>query len=244
MTFLDAARLRSNCDNRSLTVAAQNPRLRAARVSKRYALLLALILPIAASAEVLCALGPGANAYNPAADQRPSADTMQVVRRVDALFVPFCLPKCPEAAMLRNDTAANLMLTVDRDGGKLVYAPQFFSSVYGKYGEPALLALIAHVYAHAIDESVPSNWIPTAWDRELRADAWAGCALAKSNLPAKDLASALAALAANPPRTGSAGPRSESAWVKRAPSVKLGFTHCGGAGPQFDAASGAGLKPK
>ncbi len=205
----------------------------------RVLLAAALLVPLAAWADVLCALGSASavNAYKAASDQRPSADTMQIVRRVNATLMPFCQPECPEAAMLRNDTAPNLMLAADQDGAKLVYAPQFFAAVYAKYGEPALIALIAHVYGHAIDEVKRPTWLPASWNMELRADGWAGCVLAKSNLPAASLSSALAALASYPPPP-------QQAWAPRSAALRLGFSHCGGATPEFDAAARSTNKPK
>jgi hypothetical protein len=190
----------------------------------------ACMLPVAALAEVICALGAGASAYNPASDDRPSADTMQIVRRMDKAYESTCLPRCPQIAMFRNPTAANLMLVATKDDAKLVYSPQFFSGVYGKFGESGLFALIAHVYGHAIDETTQSTWIPTSWNPELRADAWTGCAVAKGSLPSSGIASALGALAASPPP-------SQSNWSPRLSAVRLGFTHCGGQATTFDSAS-------
>jgi hypothetical protein len=195
-----------------------------------------LLVPLAASAEVVCALGTGAAAYKPASDDRPSADTMQIVRRVNAAYKPICSPKCPEIAMLRNPTAANLMLIVTKDEAKIVYSPQFFAGVYGKNGDAALIALIAHVYGHAIDEATPSTWLPTNWNPELRADAWAGCVLAKTSLPPSGVASALGALAMSPPP-------SQPGWGPRATALRLGFLHCGGEAAKFDSAS-TGVKSK
>lgn len=186
--------------------------------------------------DVICALGTGASAYKPSADEKPSADAMQIVRRMNTAFAPFCLPRCPEAAMLRNPTAPNLMLTANQEGAKLVYSPQFFASVYGKYGDSGIMALLAHVYGHAIDEVTQQAWLPAAWNPELRADAWAGCVLAKSSPPSSGLTQALAALAQYPPP-------SETGWTRRAAAVRLGFTHCGGETRAFDAAS-RGMKAK
>ncbi len=140
--------------------------------------------------------------------------------------------------MLRNPTAANVMLIVTKDDAKLVYSPQFFAGVYGKYGEGGIIALIAHVYGHAIDEVTPSTWLPANWNPELRADAWAGCVLAKSgvlaktSLPPGGLTSALAAMAMSPPP-------SQPVWTGRVLAVRLGFMHCGGETATFDAASSA-----
>lgn len=192
-----------------------------------------LIVPLwAASADVVCALGTAVSAYNPSSDERPSADTMQIVRRVDAAFKAFCYPKCPEVAMLRNPTAPNLMLMVSKDDAKLVYSPQFFATVYAKYGDGAIIALIGHVYGHAMDETTPSAWLPAQWNPELRADAWAGCVLVKTGLASADVTSALAGLSAYPPP-------SQRAWSQRLAAVRLGYTHCGGEAAKFDAASTA-----
>ena len=79
------------------------------------------------------------------------------------------------------------MLVVTDDQAKIVYAPQFFAAVYDNYGDGAIIAIIAHEYGHALDESSPGAWMKSDWTPELRADAWAGCALAKSDLSANDL---------------------------------------------------------
>jgi hypothetical protein len=196
----------------------------------------AMLLPVAASAEIVCALGTGTSAYQPSADQRPSSDTMQIVRRVDEAYKSICLPKCPGAALLRNATAPNLMLSVNADGGKIVYSPAFFAGVYGKYGEGGIIALVAHVYGHAMDEVTQSAWLPANWNPELRADAWAGCVLAKTSLPPSGVTSALGALAMYPPP-------GQTAWSRRVPAARLGYAHCGGEIAKFDSAS-SGLKTK
>jgi hypothetical protein len=71
------------------------------------------------------------------------------------------------------------------------------------------------------------------WTPELRADAWAGCALARNNLSANDLAEALAAVSKYPP-SGHAG--DHPSWALRAPALRLGFLHCGGDAAKFDSA--------
>jgi hypothetical protein len=195
-----------------------------------------MLLPVAASAEILCALGTSTSAYQPYSDQRPTPDTMQVIRRVDEAYKSICLPKCPGAAMLRNATAPNLILTADADGGKIVYAPAFFASVYGKYGDEGIISLVAHVYGHAFDEVIQSTWFPANWSPELHADAWAGCVLAKTSLPPRGVTLGLGALAAYPPVK-------PASWSRRVPAMRLGYIHCGGDGAKFDSAS-AGINSK
>ncbi len=192
-------------------------------------LLSAFLVSLSASAEVLCALGAGASSYDAKADQRPTADAMQLAGRMNAALSPTCLPKCPQIAIFRNTTAPNAMLVVTDDQAKFVYAPQFFTAVYDKYGDGAIIAIIAHEYGHALAEMVATPWMNNGWNAELRADAWAGCALAKSDLSSNDLAEALTAVSKYPPV-------GDSSWALRAPALRLGYVHCGGDGVKFDRA--------
>ena len=201
------------------------------------AALLSCALPVHASQEVLCALGPGAASYDAKSDQRPTPDAMQLAGRMNRTLSPICSPKCPEIAIYRNPTAPNAMLVVTGDQAKFVYAPQFFAAVYDRYGDGAIIALIAHLYGHALAETIAVPWMKTDWTEELRADAWAGCALAGSDLNSNDLADALTAVSKYPPVSHSGG---QTSWALRLPAVRLGYVHCMGDGSKFDNAAGAG----
>jgi hypothetical protein len=159
---------------------------------------------------------------------------MQLAGRMNAGLAPTCSPQCPQIAIFRNATAANAMLIVTPDQAKFVYAPQFFSAVYDRYGDGAIIAMIAHEYGHALDEVHPAGWMKSEWTRELRADGWAGCALAKSDLSPNDLADALTAVSKYPP-FGQAG--AQPSWGLRLPALRLGYVHCGGDGSTFDKGS-------
>jgi hypothetical protein len=195
-----------------------------------FAALLTPTLPFAASAEVICALGSSASSYDAKGDQRPTGDAMQLAGRMNAALSPTCTPQCPQIAIFRNPTAPNAMLVVTADQAKFVYAPQFFAAVYDKYGDGAIIAIVAHLYGHALNEVHPASWMKSDWTPELRADAWSGCALAKSDLSANDLADALTAVSKYPPAA-------QSSWPPRVPALRLGYTHCGGDGSKFDVAS-------
>ena len=134
-------------------------------------------------------------------------------------------------ALFRNETAAQTMLVAGPDNAKIVYAPKFFTAVYEAYGDGAIMAFIAHELGHALDETLRVAWIQRAWAPELRADAWAACALAKANLSGRDLADGLTALAKYP---SPAHPD----WSARLPVWRVGFTQCGGDGARFDRAAG------
>ena len=155
--------------------------------------LLLMMLPALAAGEIICSLGSAAN-YKSSGDQAPSPDAMQLIKRVSGAYESICRPKCPEVAVFRNATAPNAMLVLNESQAKLVYSPAFFSSAYGQYGEGAILAIVAHVYGHAMADTTPAAWVKRSWSPELRADAWAGCALAKLALSPNDLKSAYSAL--------------------------------------------------
>ena len=196
------------------------------------ALVGALLASFGANAEVLCALGSGASSYDAKADQRPTADAMQLAGRMNSALAPTCRPQCPQIAIYRNATAANAMLVVTADQAKFVYAPQFFAAVYDRYGDGAIIAIIAHLYGHALDEVNPASWMKSDWSPELRADGWAGCALAKSDLSANDVAEALTAVSKYPPVASH-----QPSWAERLPALRLGYVHGGGDGSKFDSAA-------
>ncbi len=188
-----------------------------------------LLLSLRASAQVVCALGPGVASYKASEDQRPTSDAMLLAGRVNAAAKTMCGNTCPAIVVLRNTTSANVMLIDDGGQGKLVYSPQFFGLVSEKYGDAGVVAIIAHVLGHALDDTLGAAWVKSGWTPELRADSWAGCVLAKNNLNPADIGAALSALARYPPP-------SNQNWTLRLPVIRTGYTQCGGNGSTFDAA--------
>ncbi|HEV3333150.1 MAG TPA: hypothetical protein VG096_19320 [Bryobacteraceae bacterium] len=191
-----------------------------------FVLLVPVLLPLTAAAEVVCALAPSTASYNASQDQRPSPDAMQLAKGVNAVLSPICTPNCPVIAVFRNPTAPNAMLVASNGDAKIVYQPQFFSMVYDNYGDGAIIAIIAHELGHALNETAPAAWMNGGWSPELRADAWAGCALAKSSLSATSVKEALTAVAKYPSPA-------HPGWAQRLPALRLGFTHCGGDASKF-----------
>src|SRR5262245_8363720 len=84
---------------------------------------------------VMCALGSNASAYNAYVDQRPSGDAMELAGKVNGVLGPACRPNCPTLAMFRNTTAPHVMLMSTGGQIKLVYNPEFFTTVYENYGD-------------------------------------------------------------------------------------------------------------
>lgn len=187
-------------------------------------------LPFTGAAQVICALGSGASSYKASADQRPSPDAMQLVIRANAAANTICGSNCPEVVVFRNTTASNLMLIADAGRAKLVYAPQVFTAVHDRYGDAGIVALVAHALGHALDDGIGAAWIDKSWTTELRADAWAGCTLAKSSLSSVEMQAALAALAEYPSP-------SHPKWNLRLQAIRAGYTNCRGV-PPFDSRGG------
>jgi hypothetical protein len=199
-------------------------------VTRWTAVLIACLLPLTGAAQVICALGSGASSYKASADQSPSADAMQLATRTYTAAKAICVSNCPEVVVFRNATASNLMLIADAGRAKLVYAPQFFAAVHDRYGDAGIVGLVAHALGHALDDGIGAAWIDKAWTAEVRADAWAGCTLAKSNLGSAEVQAALAALADYPSP-------SHPKWNLRQQAIRTGYTRCGGAAP-LDSRSG------
>jgi hypothetical protein len=199
---------------------------------KRHARKLAALLvflPIAVSAQVLCALGSGASSYKSADDQRPSPDAMELATKVNEAVKTICQSNCPYVALFRNPTAANAMLVADGSKAKLVYAPQFLTSAYDALGDGAVLAIVAHELGHALDDTLGAAWIKQGWTPEVRADSWAGCALARMNLDPSGEKAFLTTLAKYPSPA-------HPAWSARLPALRDGYLQCGGNASKFDAA--------
>ena len=191
-------------------------------------LALLLLVPVMAVAEVLCAFGPNVGSYNASSDESPSGDALIELRQLNAALQPVCSPRCPQIALMRNKTAANAMLLATNDQAKVVYAPQFFQGLYDNYGDGAVIAVLAHEFGHALDELNPGKF-GRGGTPELRADAWAGCALARTQLTPAGLGSALSGSVRYP--TPGNGDRN-----LRIVAFRLGFMQCGGVAAKFDGA--------
>jgi hypothetical protein len=184
-------------------------------------LLLCSATMLAAADQILCSLGSGTSTYNAYSDERPTPDAMVLAGKVNAGLGSICRPNCPTVAMFRNPSSPNLMLVVASGQAKIVYKPQFFTTVYEMYGDGGILALIAHEVGHAMHASGTVKWMKPAWNPELSADAWAGCAFAKMNISPRDLRSALNTLQNYPAP-------SHPDWMARLPVLRTGYMECGG----------------
>ncbi|MCB1152429.1 hypothetical protein KDL45_02180 [bacterium] len=163
-------------------------------------------------------VGP-ATAYNPIHDHAPSALEESQFRRVyDAL----CDASCGPIKLTRNITVPTAAMVVQLRGARLIYSPTFMDTIMKIYGPSAPLGVFAHELGHLLDFRRGNvGWMHNSWDRELRADSWAGCALAKLNMPQRDTSGVLQALAQSPTH-------SHPDWTKRVEALKKGYAQCGG----------------
>jgi hypothetical protein len=151
---------------------------------------------------------------------------LELAGRLNAAVKSICRDSCPSVALFRNASAANVMLVADAGQARLIYAPQFFSAAYEAYGDGGVMALMAHELGHALDDTLGAPWIKSTWPPELRADAWAGCVLARADLAADEVESTLQALAKYPAPA-------QPSWNLRLPALRTGFTACGGDPSKF-----------
>src|SRR5262245_38842387 len=122
-------------------------------------LLIAALLPAAAeTAQVLCALRAGGASYNAYSDERPTDDALELAGRVNQALVSSCIPNCPRISLFRNATAANVMLIAAAGQSKIVYKPEFFTTVYESYGDGRTLATFATTDGHTTTITTTAPW--------------------------------------------------------------------------------------
>jgi len=182
----------------------------------------ALLLPLAARAQVLCTLGtaPASAPYEPMADMPPSAGAQAELKKVKTLLCP---KGCGKVVLFANATTPNTATVTDGAGGsKIAYSPTFVGAVQKSYGPIATFGIVAHNFGHHLDATANRPaWMRESWDGELRADAWAGCAIAKAEMTPSRLQAVLLAMSTYPSAH-------HPPWSERRPVITEGYTHCGG----------------
>jgi hypothetical protein len=183
-------------------------------------LVVAVTLSFGAQAQVLCALGPTTAPYDSMADMPASAAAQADLKKLKSLL---CSKGCGKVFLFANATTPNTSTVTDGAGAsKISYSPAFLASVQKTYGPIAVLGILAHELGHHLDASgTHAGWMKEGWDPELRADAWAGCAMAKAELKPSGLQAALLALSTYP---AAAHPE----WSERRAVITEGYTQCGG----------------
>ena len=181
-----------------------------------------LALSSNAYGQMMCSLGPmvlGQPGPNPYLDQPPSPRASDELRDIYDLLCP---NGCGNYLLASNPTVPNAMAIATGHGQtKIVYAPQFMNGVVQQFGPAATFGILAHEFGHHIDFHTTPPWMNNAWTLELKADAWAGCALARAGIGTAPIQTALQAIAAYPSP-------SHPGWPQRQQAVRTGFANCGG----------------
>jgi hypothetical protein len=182
-------------------------------------LLTVAVLATTAEAQLLCALGPTA-AYDASADASAPSSAQADLKRVKAALCP---KGCGKILLVTNPTAPDaLTATTGLGVSQIAFNPKFLAAVRALYGPSATIGIIGHELGHHVDAAGDHpSWMTKTWDAELRADAWAGCALGKSNLRTEGVQAALLAMAAYPPVA-------HPSWTTRLPAVEVGYAQCTG----------------
>jgi hypothetical protein len=181
---------------------------------------MAALLPLRAQAQVLCALGPTSPPYEPMADMPASAGAQAELKKIKTLLCP---KGCGKVLLFANATTPNTATVTDGAGvSKISYSPSFANSVRSNYGPAGTFGILAHALGHHLEASGNRPaWMKDAWDSELRADAWAGCAIAKAEMTPSRLQAVLLAMSSYPSSH-------HPPWSERRPVITEGYTRCGG----------------
>ena len=93
----------------------------------------------------------------------------------------FCEPHCGRVSVEASPrTGAMEVERIKTDVARVLYNDGFVRRIADTYGPYALYAMMAHEYGHQLD-NLPCR---VRFTRELRADAFAGCAIARAGAPA------------------------------------------------------------
>jgi len=181
---------------------------------------MAALLPLRAQAQLLCALGPASPPYEPMADMPSSAPAQAELKKLKTLLCP---KGCGKVLLFANATTPNTATITDGTGqSKIVYSPAFVGTVQKNFGPAGTFGIFAHDLGHHLEATGNRPpWMKEAWDPELRADAWAGCAVAKAELTPSRLQAVLLAMSTYPSAH-------HPPWSERRPVITEGYTRCGG----------------
>ena len=184
-------------------------------------IVLSLSMADKVQAQLICYLGYPQQQYIPSKDQLPSQRAEQ---ELALIYKALCPPPyvCGMYQLRSNTTVGNARAELIGPGQtKISYNPAVFDSLALKYGGGATFGILAHEFGHHIDLHQTPPWLNTSWSRELKADAWAGCALARTQVSSVYLENALVAISKFPTP-------SHPSWQLRVQAVRVGFVNCGG----------------
>ena len=178
------------------------------------------LLSTRAQAQVLCTLGSATTPYESMSDMPAGAAPQADLKKLKSLLCP---KGCGKLFLFANPTTPNTATVTDGAGAsKIAYSPGFVKSVQSNYGPAGTLGIFAHDLGHHLEATGNRPaWMQSSWDSEARADAWAGCAMAKAELKPSALQAVLLVLSEYPSAK-------HPAWSARRPVITDGYKACGG----------------
>lgn len=166
---------------------------------------------------LMCRLGMGSGIAMP--DQPASPLAHRVLSDVQRRLCP---SGCGSVDLASNEGVGNAMAMMRRHGHTSIrYSRMFMNRIAASYGQGAAAGIFAHEFGHHIDFLSPASWMSHSWGKELRADGWAGCYLARAGLGANQMEMALRAIAQAPSM-------SHPGWPQRVRALRQGYGACGG----------------
>ena len=176
--------------------------------------------PARADAQVLCTLGPATPTFDAMADMPAAPEAQAELKKLKTLLCP---KGCGKLFLFANATSPYTVTVTDGHGAsKIVYSPAFLAQVRKSYGPLGVFGVLGHQLAHHLDATGSRPlWMKETWDPELRADAWAGCAMAKAGLKPSGLQASLLVMSEYPSAH-------HPGWGERRAVIVEGFKQCGG----------------
>ena len=159
--------------------------------------------------------------YDPNSNSPPTQIAVQTAQDAYSHVCP--TRSCGVLYVYRNTTVPNVMYVPIQSGiGAIIYNPDFLNQVNVQLGKDAVFGVFAHEIGHHMDlNSGPAAWFDHSWGRELRADAWAGCALARKGFGSQTTRLLLQLIAQTPSH-------SHPDWSVRIVALEQGYQSCGG----------------
>ena len=167
--------------------------------------------------------------YDPKQNRTPKARAVAEIRLAYRLLCPLVMKdgRCGAGDIFENPSIGNNALTFvsglrqgRRTRALIVYSASFLNFLDEKFGPGASFGVLAHEIGHHLTASGNLRGeFDHPWDEELRADYFAGCAIAQAGQQVKDLEVAFKALAKVASPTHPASPQ-------RNEKARKGYNYC------------------
>ena len=178
--------------------------------------------------------------FDPSKNRTPTARAIAEIRMAYDALCPMMTKsgECGTGEIYQNETIGNNAVTwvsgIGQGAGTrvtIVYSPDFLNGLDRQFGPGASFGVLAHEVGHHLTAAGNlRSAYDHSWDEELRADWFAGCALAIAGSETVALESTLRALA-------SVATPTHPSFAARTPKVREGYKECAGLRKKRDKAA-------